>query len=162
MAGKTSVGKELARIIGYDFVDTDAMIVRKEGKEITDIFAEYGEEYFRNVESEMAGVASKLKNVVVSTGGGMVLRKENITKLRENGVVVNLEITGAVIKKRLEKEREKRPLIKNSDYDAVLKKLEARKEFYDNCDYKIIVSDKKGVIAHAEEIVELLKRNGEI
>ena len=101
MAGKTSVGKELAKILGYDFADTDEMIVKKEGKEISEIFSENGEKYFREIESDIAGVVSVFENTVISTGGGMVLKKENILKLRKNGVIVNLEITDEVIKKRL-------------------------------------------------------------
>ena len=162
MAGKTSVGKELARILEFDFADTDELIVKREKKEITDIFADNGEEYFRDIESEVAKDVSALENTVISTGGGMVLRKENISKLRKNGVIVNLEITDVVIKKRLEKEREKRPLIKGADFEEVLAKLEKRKEFYANCEYKIIVSNEKTVKDVAEEIIDLLKKNGEI
>lgn len=162
MAGKTSVGKELAKILGYDFADTDEMIVKKEGKEISEIFSENGEKYFREIESDIAGVVSVFENTVISTGGGMVLKKENILKLRKNGVIVNLEITDEVIKKRLKKEHENRPLIKDSDFESVLKKFETRKQFYDNCDYKIIISVEKGIKEHAEEIIDLLKRNGEI
>lgn len=162
MAGKSVIGKELADITGFEFVDTDDMIIQTEKKQIGDIFSEKGEEYFRNVESRIALEVARKQNAVISTGGGMVLRKQNMEALGKTGVVVNLKITPEVIKKRLDKEKSTRPVIKNSDMNEVLEKLKSRECFYNKCDYSITVSDKKSPRELAEEILEILKRNGEI
>ena len=162
MAGKSKIGRTLAQIAGYMFVDTDDLIVQDEKRDINSIFEKDGEEYFRNVESKIIREVSERKGCVVSTGGGAVLKKENIDNLRRNGVVVNLKITPEVIKSRIESERETRPVIKDLDIDGVLKKLESRNPFYENCDYSIIVSDDKTPEEHAQMIMGILKGNGEI
>lgn len=162
MAGKTWIGHELAELTGYQFVDTDELIVKHEKRSINDIFSKDGEEYFRDVESKISEMVSEYENSVISTGGGLVLRGKNIDILRKNGVVVNLKITPEVIKSRIENERATRPLIKDLDIDGVLKKLEAREKFYANCDMEIVVSDAKSPREHAEIIIDLLKRNGEM
>ena len=162
MAGKTVIGHELSRITGYDFIDTDKMIVNREKRTINDIFEKDGEEYFRDVESEVVIEAASNKNLVISTGGGLVLRKENIDALRKNGVIVNLKITPEVIRNRLNKEKSTRPVIKNLDINGVLEKLKSRERFYAECDYQITVSDEKTPVEFAKEILEVLRRNGEI
>lgn len=162
MAGKTKIGHELADVTGYKFIDTDELIVKAENREISDIFDIYGEKYFRDMEAKTAEGLAETENSVISTGGGLVLRKENIDNLRKNGVIVNLRITPEVIKNRIESERATRPVIKNSDIDETLNKLAEREEFYADCDYYIVVSDERSPREHAEMIIELLKRNGEM
>lgn len=90
-SGKSTVGKLLAQRLGREFVDTDDMIVEKEQKTIPEIFAENGEEYFRNVETECVKEAGKRMGIVIATGGGAILKKENRDAMRENGTVVFLE-----------------------------------------------------------------------
>lgn len=86
-SGKTTVGKILAQRLGRDFFDTDEEIVKAEKREITDIFASDGEEYFRDAESEIIAEISKKTGVVIATGGGAVLRSENIYALKANGKI---------------------------------------------------------------------------
>lgn len=162
MAGKTQIGKALAGLAGLGFADTDEMVEESEQRTINDIFEKDGEEYFRKAETEAAKRAADFKNTVISTGGGMVLDPKNIEILRRTGVVVNLRITPGVISARIEKEKQSRPLIKNLDCGEVVQKLNGRERFYRNCDFSITVSEEKTPEEHAKEILEILKKNGEI
>lgn len=162
MAGKSKIGHALAEIVDYAFIDTDELIVKAEKRDINSIFEQDGEEYFRRAESRIIKEISGKENYVISTGGGVVLKKENIENLRKSGVIVNLEITPEIIVGRIENEKASRPLIKDLDVGAVLEKLEKRKPFYKNCDYSITVSDNKTPEEHAKIIMQILRRNGEI
>ena len=85
--GKSSLGKRLSRRMRMPLLDTDDMIVEKAGRAISDIFAAEGEAFFRDLESACAREAAAREGVVISTGGGMVLREENMAALMENGLV---------------------------------------------------------------------------
>lgn len=88
--GKTTVGKLLAEKLGFEFLDTDYEIVEKHG-EITDIFANKGEKIFRDYESSVIKEVSALQGKVIATGGGAVLRQENINLLKRNGKIYFLD-----------------------------------------------------------------------
>ena len=84
-SGKSSVGRALAKLLSREFTDTDVLIRERAGTDIPAIFAEHGEEYFRSLESEIIREVSKLSGKVIATGGGAVLRTENVSALRANG-----------------------------------------------------------------------------
>ncbi len=86
-SGKTTIGKLLAEKLGRTFIDTDALIKEKTRMEVTKIFEEKGESYFRNLETEVIKEASHICGAVIATGGGAVLRKENLEALKQNGKV---------------------------------------------------------------------------
>lgn len=88
--GKTTVGKALARRLGKDFVDVDEEIVRQTGRSIPEIFAREGEAGFRALEAEAIREAGSRTGCVISTGGGVVTRRENLAPLRQNGIIVHL------------------------------------------------------------------------
>jgi len=89
-SGKTSVGRLLASQLGYDFVDLDAFIVEQEGSSINEVFAGGGEQVFREMETASLATLAERQKMVLSTGGGVVLREENRILLRMIGLVVNL------------------------------------------------------------------------
>lgn len=84
-SGKSTVGKILARQMGREFVDTDTEIIRTAKKPIADIFAQKGEAYFRDLESQVIAQLSQRTGLVIATGGGAILREENVRRLRQNG-----------------------------------------------------------------------------
>lgn len=86
-SGKTTVGNILAKKMNREIVDTDELIVKREKKSISTIFLEYGEEYFRRVESEIIEEVSSKTGVIISTGGGAVLNENNVNSLKKNGRV---------------------------------------------------------------------------
>lgn len=85
--GKSSFGRRLAKRLRMPLLDTDAMIEKKEKRSIADIFSRDGEPFFRSLETQCAREAAACKGVVISTGGGMVLRSENMEALRQNGMI---------------------------------------------------------------------------
>lgn len=90
-AGKTTVGKKAAEMLGKSFIDTDEEIVKKTGKAIPDIFAEVGENGFRKIEHDVIAVAARLSGCVISTGGGAVLDQSNVRALKRNGTVAFID-----------------------------------------------------------------------
>ena len=85
-SGKSTIGKELAEKLGRCFIDTDDIITEKHGV-IGDIFASKGEEYFRDIETQAVKETAKKSGIVIATGGGAILRTENVTALKQNGVI---------------------------------------------------------------------------
>lgn len=150
--GKSSVGKIIANSLGYEFLDTDEIIVEREKMSINRIFEEKGENYFRNLESKIIKEISAMSNKVVATGGGVVLRPENLLFLRENGLIILFECSPEVIKKRVEKQG-KRPLLVNKTIEDIEKMLKTRAPFYKNCDFSLNVSTLTPIEAAKSAIV---------
>lgn len=89
-SGKTTIGRKLSEKTGKTFVDMDDEIVKKAGKSIPEIFDEIGEAGFRDIESEIAAELGKQKGLIIATGGGAILREENIDALRQNGHLIHV------------------------------------------------------------------------
>ena len=147
--GKSQIGLCLSQRTGYKLIDTDKLIEKKENMSVNEIFANYGESYFRQVEADIIKEVSKLENTIISTGGGVVLNKENIANLRKNGVIVNLSCDFKVIAIT-------RPLMQNRSVDETRVLFNARKPFYDDCDYKITISNDLSPDEHAQIILNKL------
>ncbi|MCX7957407.1 MAG: shikimate kinase [Endomicrobia bacterium] len=156
-SGKTSVGLKLKDLLKYDYVDTDEIIEKVLGLKISDIFAKFGETYFREIESKVVREVSSKDKTVISTGGGVVLRTENIENLRKNGIIVNLTASPFVILERLKKQPGIRPLLNKPDPLAeIIKFLNEREKYYRNCDFRVN-TDKLSVDEVANVIVGKLK-----
>ncbi len=147
-SGKSTVGKTLGEKTGRDFVDTDEMIVSKHG-DISSIFAKKGERYFRDIEAEAVREASLRSGVIIATGGGAVLRRENIEALRQNGVLffLNRPLCDIV-------PTDDRPL--SSDYKALKKRFEERYAIYlSSADYEIhIDGNVENAVGKITELME--------
>lgn len=126
-AGKTVVGKELAKIMGRKFVDTDEMIEEKTGISIPAIFAARGEDYFRELEFEICQKAAELKNAVISTGGGALTFGRNVDALKKGAKIVFLDASFDVICTRVG-DGASRPLFQNRENAKKL--YEERREKY--------------------------------
>lgn len=156
-SGKSTIGAEISDISGMRLIDTDKMIETESKMTINEIFAKFGEGYFRDLESKAISKASKQKQVVISTGGGAVLRTENIEMLRKSGVVFNLEPSLATIRERLCDARSTRPLLADAEINEVFERFHSRKPYYDNCDCKIYVSNALSPRDFAIQILERMK-----
>ena len=99
--GKTSVSIAMNQLYGKNIVEVDDRIIAKEGRSINQIFAESGENYFRDLETEMLKELADEDNIIVSCGGGMVLREENRRLMKENGVIIWLDATPETILDRV-------------------------------------------------------------
>lgn len=110
-SGKSTIGRILARNLGWQYVDTDALVVRMTGREIPALFADEGEAFFRDRETEAILGVSVGQNQVISTGGGAVLREENVAALRGAGLVVWLTARPEVVVARTERRAASRPIL---------------------------------------------------
>lgn len=154
--GKTTIGKVLAKALGRNLIDVDTEIEKDKGMKITEIFASMGEAKFRDMETEIAGKIATLTNVVISTGGGIVLRQENVELLRKNGIVVNLTAEPEIIYARLSGGTD-RPLLNVPDPLAKIRELlDFRTPLYLNADIVIDTADKTPILI-AEEIIQSAK-----
>lgn len=154
-SGKTEISKSIAEISKYKLVDTDDMIVGEMNMSINEIFAKYGEEYFRNAEREAVLKAAEMDNAVIATGGGVVLDERNIDVLRKTGIIFNLSPSFSVIKERIDEARKTRPLMAKDSIEEIEKRFNDRKKFYDNCDYKINVINGRTPKSYALEIIKI-------
>jgi len=131
-AGKTEVGRLLAEKLKMTYVDTDEIIEKEQGRSINDIFAKDGEEKFRDMESAVLSSLAKMKDHVISTGGGMVLRPANVKKLKELGPLVLLWADPEVVYNRV-KDTGARPLLNVKDPKNRIKEiLDFRAPIYRN------------------------------
>ncbi|MGI9317583.1 MAG: shikimate kinase [bacterium] len=109
-SGKTTVGRKLSNLLGFDFIDIDQALIERTGVTISHIFEVEGEDGFRDRESKALKEISEMENVVVSTGGGIVVRSENLEIMRNHGTVVFLDVPIRVLWNRL-KDCQHRPLL---------------------------------------------------
>ncbi len=154
--GKTSVGQRLARRLGMTYVDTDDIIEQTAGRRITDIFNQHGELYFRELESDAVRKVSRLDEHVISTGGGVVLRAENLEFLKRNGVVFCLMATSEEIWARVKHETH-RPLLKAPNpVKKIHKMLKDREAYYALADC-MIRTDGVPIERVADKIIEVFR-----
>lgn len=155
-SGKTTVGKELATILNYNFIDLDEVIENKYGK-ITDIFSQKGEKYFREIETQELKKFENQSNFVLSTGGGVILKDENIKILKDLGQVFYLSAKSETIYNRI-KNQKHRPLLNTQNPKNTIEEiLSKRLEKYEKSGEKII-TDSKNAKEIAGEIYEKLVR----
>lgn len=142
-SGKTSTGKLIAASLGREFIDTDDAIFNKSGKTAGDIIKEQGEKAFRDIESDVIKEISALQGKVISTGGGAILRKQNIELLKENGRIYFLDRDLDYIVTS-----DDRPL--SSNRDDLEKRFKERYPIYcSTCDCRIVAVDGKQLNANA-------------
>ncbi|MGO9379336.1 MAG: shikimate kinase [Dissulfurispiraceae bacterium] len=154
--GKTEVGRVLAQRLGYVLIDVDEEIEKEQKIKIADIFSRYGELSFRDIESIMIKKLAQLNRVVISTGGGAVLRQENIDCLRAKGIIVYLTASAETIFDRTKGSND-RPLLLVDDPLGKIKELLAfRQPFYQKSDVAVDTEGKTPVEV-AEEIIEKVR-----
>jgi 3-dehydroquinate synthase len=154
--GKTSVGKELSRRLGYPFIDTDDLIEEREGMPISLIFKKKGESYFREVERRIVHEVSGMRDVVIATGGGVIKNRENVKDLGRRGILIWLKTEPVVILRRVMSEGGKRPLLDVEEpLEEINRLLSERERLYMQSDVAIDTSYITPGEA-AEEIIEML------
>ncbi|OAT49828.1 shikimate kinase AroL [Providencia heimbachae] len=128
-SGKTTIGKQLAEYKGYQFVDTDKLILERAGKSIAEIVEQHGWDYFRQLESDVLQ-SIKQDNVIVSTGGGIILAEENQRVMRDNGTVVYLNANPNVLVQRLaaEPQADQRPSLTGKSLLAEIEEVMQQRE----------------------------------
>lgn len=156
-AGKSSIGKSLAKRMNLNFIDTDELIENRSGKKISDIFLEDGEAGFRALEKESVLEALRQADSIISLGGGAVLDSETQSVLREMKRVVYLEVSISNAAPRIGFNRD-RPLLLGNPRQQWLSLMEHRKPIYESLAKYQVSTDNRKVSEVAEILVEELTR----
>ena len=155
-AGKTTIGKLLAKSLCFSFIDTDEELEKEEGMTIAQIFEKKGEGYFRELESEFIKNFS-LSKCIISTGGGMPCHKDNMAKLKVLGTVLFINTPYDSIIERLKLNQDSRPLLKSSlgnEKDELLSLFLKRQQIYKSSDSEVVGDNKPSFIV--EEILKIV------
>ncbi|EEX51253.1 shikimate kinase [Pasteurella multocida] len=156
-AGKSTIGRQLAQQLNMDFVDSDAEIEQRAGADIGWIFDVEGEEGFRKREERIINELTQRQGIVLSTGGGAVLSKENRNHLSARGIVIYLETTVDKQYQRTQRDK-KRPLLQDvDDPREVLENLaKIRNPLYEEIADITLPTDDQSAKAMATQIVDLI------
>lgn len=158
--GKSAVGRVLAKKLKRKFIELDALIEQKAGKSIPEIFQQDGEVAFRELEIQSTKDIAREKRTVIACGGGVVLNRINIDRLREGAVIVYLTASLAIILNRISRDRNTRPLLNVADQALRIKiLLKFRRPFYERAADININTSRLDIGAVAEQIIDKLKRD---
>lgn len=156
-SGKSTVGKFLSDKTGFGFIDLDSLIEEAEGLKITEIFAKFGEKYFRTLETDMIKTLKSKNSFILSTGGGTFQNEDNILLLKNLGTVFYLNVSPDIIYERIKGDKT-RPLLNTKDPKAALfDLLLKRDENYKKADYT--VNAAQNVDDTANEILNIYEKN---
>jgi len=164
-SGKSTLGKILANVLGWNFYDLDREIEIDENKKITEIFESNGEAYFRDVESKKLKLLSVEKNVVISLGGGTIANEANVQFIIKNGKLIYLKVEPEIIYTRLKKKTD-RPLFKEfvlaeNTKEDFIKKIELmiseRERYYNKADLVFDV-DNSPIGLTVDKLAKIIKR----
>lgn len=155
--GKTSVGRELSRLLGYEFIDTDVLIEKQEGMPISLIFKKKGEDYFRRVEQRTVEDVSRKDKAVIATGGGVIKNSTNVKNLGRRGVLIWLRADPEMILRRVMLEGGTRPLLDVEEpLNEINKLLSERMSLYLQADASVDTN----YITPGEAAYEIMERLG--
>ncbi|NOX85051.1 MAG: shikimate kinase [Chlorobi bacterium] len=159
--GKSTVGKKLARKLGYDFLDMDDAFEEKYKISIQDFFEKYGEELFRKLEHQLLKDTFTMENVVISTGGGTVVCENAMELMNKNGITIYLKMPVGALVKRLKNVKRKRPLIHGKKENEIEQVIEERmKERFPYYQTAKIEVDVTGI--DVQELVRKIKAQVEV
>lgn len=153
--GKTTVGKLVAQKLGLEFYDTDCEIEKYCNMRIPEIFEEYGEQKFREIETQVVEKISQKDGLVISCGGGVVKSEINMSFLKKNGKIVNLYASVDRILKNIGTDTN-RPLLIGKSKQEIEGIMNSREKFYQNCDIRIDVTD----LSKEDAAIKVIKEVG--
>ena len=156
-SGKTTIAEYLSETYDMELIEMDARISDREGRSIPDIFAQSGEIYFRNLETDLLKELQTGKNMVISCGGGVPLRTENVSEMKKIGKVVLLAADPQTVFERVRGD-ETRPLLNGRNHvEGIGELMQERKAKYEKAADIIASTDNRTVESIGEEIVHRLK-----
>lgn len=151
--GKTSIANALSKRLGLKLIDTDELIEKTREMTITEIFQKYGEEKFREIERDIIKEISDKKHTIISCGGGVCLREENIRNIKRGNKVILLEASASVILDRIKGDIN-RPVLKGKwDIQSIEDIINTRKSSYHRAADIIIDTDDKTILEIVDEII---------
>ena len=155
-AGKTTISDYLSTVFDMEIVEMDQVIEEREEMSIPDIFATYGEEYFRDLETALLEEMQERKKVIISCGGGTALRQRNVEEMKKNGRVVLLTASPQTIYERV-KDSDERPVLKGrKNVEGIAELMEQRRDKYEAAADLVVQTDHKSVLQVCEELVQRL------
>lgn len=156
-SGKSTISRALSKVFAMEVIEMDQVIAEREGMSISEIFEVHGEEYFRNLETELLRELQNRKGVVISCGGGVPMRDENVVEMKKNGKVVLLTASAETILDRV-KNNHDRPLLENNKTVTFISDLMTkRRDKYEAAADIIIQTDDKSAFEICEEIIRRTK-----
>lgn len=156
-SGKSTISRALSKVFAMEVIEMDQVIAEREGMSISEIFEVHGEEYFRNLETELLRELQNRKGVVISCGGGVPMRDENVVEMKKNGKVVLLTASAETILDRV-KNNHDRPLLENNKTVTFISDLMTkRRDKYEAAADIIIQTDGKSEFEICEEIIRCTK-----
>lgn len=161
-AGKSTIAKALQRELGFPLVEMDARIVQEQGMSINDIFAQYGEAHFRDIESQLVVDLGKQEPSIVSCGGGVVVRPENTENMKKSGRIVFLKATPETIYERVKNSTERPILNGHMNVEYIAQLMEKRRALYEAAADITIQTDGKTREQICEEIIGKLRNTNEV
>ncbi len=152
-SGKTTTGRKLASRMGWNFIDLDKQIEKYTRMTIPELFSEYGEAHFRDIEAELLRMHESDTNIVISTGGGAPCHDNNMDYMKRTGLTIYLKLSPAQLKARLDNSKGERPLIKGLEADNLLEfidnKLTEREKWYSRAEIVIEGTDFSISLLHS-------------
>jgi shikimate kinase len=162
-SGKTTIGRQLAMALGLQFYDLDWYIEMRYHKKVSEIFAEQGEEYFRDLEQRMLHEVAEFEDVVISCGGGTPCFFDNIDYMNQQGQVVYLKVEPETLYKHLKMSKNDRPLLRGKSQDELItfirEQLKMREPFYTKARYTLdvtLMDDFSKIQTSVKNLKELL------
>ncbi len=155
--GKSTVGKIVATRLGRILISTDAEIVKRVGRSIPEIVAQHGWDYFRDLESHVCGDLAERDGLVIDTGGGAILRSENVERLKRNGTLFWLTASVETITQRIGRDAQRPSLTGTKSFtDEVQDVLRERTPKYQTAADHVIATDGRSILQIADEILARL------
>lgn len=156
-AGKSTIARELAKELKTERIEMDQMIVEQQKMPISEIFDQFGEEHFRDIETELVKELKNKKGVVVSCGGGAVLRDENARLMKENGRIVLLTATPETIYERVKNSTDRPILNGNMNVEYISSLMDKRKDRYFAVADYVVATDGNSIKEICTEIIAKLQ-----
>jgi len=154
--GKTAVGRQLAEKLGWLLLRLDNLIEQRAGSSIPEIVKNFGWDYFRDLESQVVEEAGKQDNCVIDTGGGVILRQQNVNHLKRNGLLFWLQADPDTIIERIKDEASRPSLTQGKTFiEEVREVLEQRLPLYQTASDHALATDTKTIDAVADQILEI-------
>lgn len=155
--GKSTVGKIVAARLGRTLLSTDAEIVTRAGQSIPDIVAQHGWDYFRDLESQVCQELAGRDGLVIDTGGGAILRPQNVEALKKTGTLFWLTATVDTIAKRIGRDTQRPSLTGTKSFvEEIQEVLRERTPMYETAADHVITTEGRSIVQIADEILARL------
>lgn len=156
-AGKSTVARELSQRLGCELVEMDERIVSEQGMSINDIFAKYGEEHFRDIESQLILDLGEQEASVISCGGGVIVRPENVDYMKKSGKVVYLTASPQTVYERVKNSTDRPILNGHMNVEYIAELMDKRRAKYHAAADIGVVTDDRNRKDICDEIIARLK-----